>query len=248
MRAAPSAACCRAAARCMARSWPCSAPSWRRAARSPSASAPASACTSCAWSASASRSPTTAGGPAAAASLADTPGGEPGWRASAPGALLLRRLPGPASAAPPSAPSLSAVRRSAASCRVRCWCKGEGVPPPAAPASSAAGERMPDGVDCKLAGVDASGVLLPLASSLPAASSRGTQGRRGCATRPAAAERREHPSSGWLQATALGSGGGASGRFRGAGRCCRLEVRVCRVFTKRGRAWQAAVSVQTANS
>lgn len=59
---------------------------------------------------------------------------------------------------------LSAASRSAASCSV--WRGGEGEPPRAAAAPSPAGERMPLGVDWSEAGVDASGVLPLLPSSL----------------------------------------------------------------------------------
>lgn len=56
--------------------------------------------------------------------------------------------------------TLRAARRSAASCSVCCSGTGE----PGAAAWSAAGERMPLGVDCSEAGVDASGVLKLLSS------------------------------------------------------------------------------------
>ena len=59
---------------------------------------------------------------------------------------------------------LSAASLSAASCSV--WRGGEGEAPRAAAAPSPAGERMPLGVDWSEAGVDASGVLYPLPSSL----------------------------------------------------------------------------------
>lgn len=68
-------------------------------------------------------------------------------------------------AAPPTA--RSSARRSAASCSV--WRSGEGDPAGDVVANpSSAGERMPLGVVWRLAGVEASGVLLMVPSSLPA--------------------------------------------------------------------------------
>lgn len=157
---APSACCCRAAWRCMASSCCCRAASWRRAPRRPSRSTSASACTSCAWSARASRWSTCVGCTGwAAAAAAEVLGCGAAGCAEAP-LSCLRAAESPATASP--LPLLSAARRSAASCSV--WRSGEGDPSAAAPPlPGLAGERMPLGVDCRLAGVEASGVLPLLA-------------------------------------------------------------------------------------
>lgn len=178
----PSSCCCRPAWRCMASSWRCSAPSWRRAPRRPSRSVSASAPTSSAWSPSASRSAAAAVGcgstPAAADAVACAARAvRPADAAAAAGtsvaggggvsATARRALP---NATPPASVGASgarsAVRRSAASCSV-CR-RGEGEPSGKVGLPSTQGERTPLGVDWRVAGVDASGVLplLPPRSSL----------------------------------------------------------------------------------
>jgi hypothetical protein len=154
----PSRCCCRAVPRCSASSWRCRAASWRRAPRRPSRSASASAPASSASSPSASRSAAAAesGLPAAAAVSAASraSAGAPSAKGGGVSCTARRALLPPAVDFPSD--ERSASRRDAASCSVSRSGEGE---PGGEGGSSPHGERMPDGVLSRLAGVDASGVL-----------------------------------------------------------------------------------------